>query len=89
MAALTGVVVFPVTGEGTPGTLVPYEVVNPYSKKTAVDAPPAFTVPFSVADVEVTRVAAVVITFGRIAGVVKVESAPLMVSVAVVPFTLK
>jgi hypothetical protein len=65
MAAETGVGVLPVTGEGTPGTVVPYPVVNPYSKVTAVEMPLASIVPLSVAVVPVTPVAPPVTTVGE------------------------
>jgi hypothetical protein len=43
---MTAVTVFPVTVPGTPGTVVPYAVVRPYSKVTVVEAPPVSTVPY-------------------------------------------
>ena len=66
----------PVTGLGTAVTTVPYAVVSPYSKVTTVLLPFAFTVPFNTAPVEVTDVAALVVTVAGTAGVVNVISAP-------------
>ena len=88
MLALTGVTVFPVTVAGTPGTMVPYAVVRPYSNVTAVDAPPAFTVPFNTADEEVSDVAAVVTTDGNVGAVANVISSPFVVPFALAPRTL-
>ena len=60
----------------------------PYSKVTVVEAPPASTVPFNVADVEVIPVAAVVVTTDRTGGVIKVISVPLVVPIELMPMTL-
>jgi hypothetical protein len=89
MDALTFVAVFPPTGLGTPGMVVPYKVFKPYSKVTAVLAPLAVTVPVNVAFVVVTPVAAVVTTVGARAGVVKVRSPPFTVPPIFAPLTLK
>ena len=58
----------------------------PYSKNHVVERPLGSTVPFSVADVGVTLVAAPVTTPGG-AGVVKMPSAPLLVPVLFVATT--
>jgi hypothetical protein len=57
------------------GVFVPYFVSFPYSKYHVVDRPLGLTVPFSVADVDVTLLAAPVTTAGA-AEVVKIASAP-------------
>ena len=89
MLALTGVTTLPVTGEGNPPTVLPYAAVRPQSKKTVVDALFALIVPFIVATIFVTPVAAVVTTVGGIANVVKVISLPFEVPTAFTPFTRK
>ena len=66
-AALTGVTVFPLTGDCAAVTVEPYPVVRPYSNVTVVEAPFAFTVPLRVAPVEVMELAAVVTTVGACA----------------------
>ena len=88
MFALTGVAPLPVTVAGTPGTVVPYEVVSPYSNVTVVEAPPASTVPLSVAVVEPTEVAGVVTAAGSAGSVVKVISWPFEVPLELAPLTL-
>ena len=75
MEALTVIALLPLTEEGVAETLVPYEVVNPYSKVTVVVEPFAFTEPFKVADAVVTFVAGLVTTIGAVAGV---EVVPLV-----------
>ena len=88
-AAETDVCVFPVTGEGTAVTFDPYPVVRPYSNLTDVLELKAFTVPFRVAAVGVTEVAAVVMTAGGIDNVVKVRiGVPLAGPAALVAVTL-
>jgi hypothetical protein len=84
-AADTAVTVFPVTVAGTPGTIVPYAVVRPYSKVTVDNEPFALTVPFRVAVVPVTAVAAVVTTAGGGPVVVKVISFPFDVPFELTP----
>ena len=64
MSAETGVTLEPPIGDGTPGTVVPYESVCPYSKLTVVEELLGLTVPLSVAENGVMFVAAVVTTSG-------------------------
>ena len=56
--------------------MLPYAAVRPYSKVTAVDELLALTVPFRVAPLPVTAVAALVTTVGATASVVNENSAP-------------
>jgi hypothetical protein len=74
--ALTFVLRLPLTVAGTPGTVVPYAAVRPYSKETVVDVLLALIIPFNVARTFVTLVAALVVTVGGMAAVVKVISPP-------------
>ena len=87
MALLTAVSLWPVTGLWSAVTLLPYDVVSPYSKMTVVESPLALTVPLSVALVMETPVAAFVVTVGASARVVKVISAPLVVPSLFCPTT--
>ena len=59
----------------------PYAVLDPYSKVTVVAVPFELTMPFNVAEVAVTALAAVVVTVGESgqAAVVNWRSAPLIV----------
>ena len=49
MYALTAEVPSPVRGDGVPATVVPYDVVSPYSNETVVLLQFAFTMPLKVA----------------------------------------
>jgi hypothetical protein len=89
MAAVTGVTVDPVTVAGTPDTVDPYAIVNPYWKVTVVEVPFAFTVPFKVAVVSPIPEAAVVTTVGGRELVVKVISLPFVVPFEFTPLTLQ
>ena len=63
--ALTAVSVFPLSGDWLATTFVPYEVVRPYSKETVVLLELALTVPFRVALLLVSEVAATVSALGH------------------------
>lgn len=62
---LTALLIVPVTGLSSAVTVVPYEVVKPYSKVTVVDRLLGLTVPLSVAPSEPTPLAASVVAVGK------------------------
>jgi hypothetical protein len=69
-ATLTAVSLLPVTGLWSAVTVDPYATVVPYSKVTVIESPLALTVPFNVAPVDPTAVAAPVVAVGAEALVV-------------------
>ena len=89
--ALTAVFELPVTGFWRAGRLLPYEVVVPYSKVTAVLTLFALTVPFRVALVAATDVIAPVVTVGSVVArpqVMETSSRRKFVGVVPVPVTI-